>query len=71
MNETPELGLFAVNMRPTVEPEALAWLGRLADELGYESLWAGEHVVLPDPHGHAAGGADRRPVVRLGHGIAA
>ena len=49
MGETPKLGLFAVNMRPTVEPEAAAWLGRLAEELGYESLWAGEHVVLPDP----------------------
>ena len=49
MGETPELGLFAVNMRPAVEPEPVAWLGRLAEELGYESLWAGEHVVLPDP----------------------
>jgi probable F420-dependent oxidoreductase len=49
MSETPKMGLFAVNMRPSVEPEVAAWLGRLAEELGYESLWAGEHVVLPDP----------------------
>jgi probable F420-dependent oxidoreductase len=43
------MGLFAVNMAPSVQPEVAAWLGRLAEELGYESLWAGEHVVLPDP----------------------
>jgi probable F420-dependent oxidoreductase len=25
-------------------------LGALAEELGYDSLWLGEHVVVPDPH---------------------
>ncbi len=45
----PSLGLFALNQ--TAEPrETLARLGPLAEELGYESIWFGEHVVVPDPH---------------------
>jgi probable F420-dependent oxidoreductase len=44
-------GLFAVNMIPTVGPAELAKIGRLAEDLGYESLWAGEHPLLPDPAG--------------------
>ncbi|MFD0570574.1 TIGR03619 family F420-dependent LLM class oxidoreductase [Kitasatospora gansuensis] len=45
----PKLGLFAVNMEPTVGPAELAPLAALTEELGYESLWAGEHPVFPDP----------------------
>jgi probable F420-dependent oxidoreductase len=45
----PSLGLFGLNQ--TAEPrEALARIGPLAEELGYDSIWFGEHVVAPDPH---------------------
>jgi probable F420-dependent oxidoreductase len=44
---TPSIGLFAVNQHAS--GEALARLGPLAEELGYDSLWVGEHVVVPDP----------------------
>lgn len=44
-------GLFAVNMHPTARPHELADIARLAEDLGYESLWAGEHPILPDPPG--------------------
>ncbi|OHU28266.1 hypothetical protein BKG77_01620 [Mycobacteroides chelonae] len=47
-NDRPTVGLFAVNMQPTVHPAALGEIATLAEELGYDSLWAGEHVVLPD-----------------------
>jgi probable F420-dependent oxidoreductase len=43
------LGLFALNQHS----DGRAVLGRiapLAEELGYDSLWMGEHVVVPDPH---------------------
>jgi probable F420-dependent oxidoreductase len=43
------MGLFAMNMGVCSEPETLARIGRLADDAGFDSLWAGEHVVLPDP----------------------
>jgi probable F420-dependent oxidoreductase len=44
---TPSLGLFALNQH--AGPEALERLAPLAEELGYDSLWMGEHVVVPDP----------------------
>src|SRR5689334_1657143 len=31
------------------EPGSLAETARAAEAAGFESLWAGEHVVLPDP----------------------
>ena len=43
------LGLFSINMGPCSEPGALAAVARHAEAAGFESVWAGEHVVLPDP----------------------
>ncbi len=45
----PSIGLFALNQGATANREALGRLGLLAEELGYDSLWVGEHVVVPDP----------------------
>jgi probable F420-dependent oxidoreductase len=45
----PSLGLFALNQNLTANREGLARMGSLAEELGYDSLWVGEHVVVPDP----------------------
>lgn len=42
-------GLFSVNSYACSRPETAARIGRLAESAGFESLWAGEHVVLPDP----------------------
>ena len=47
--ESPSIGLFSMNTDPILRPDALARVATLAEELGYESLWAGEHPVLPDP----------------------
>src|SRR3954466_13985212 len=44
-----KLGLFSMNMGPCSEPDALATAATAAEEAGFDSLWAGEHVVLPDP----------------------
>jgi probable F420-dependent oxidoreductase len=43
------IGIFGLNTHASAEPKAGLRLVRLAEELGYESLWAGEHVVLPSP----------------------
>ena len=32
---------------PTQEPIDAAAIGRRAEELGFDSLWVGEHPVLP------------------------
>jgi probable F420-dependent oxidoreductase len=45
----PSIGLFAVNQNVTANREGMARIGSLAEELGYDSLWVGEHVVVPDP----------------------
>jgi probable F420-dependent oxidoreductase len=45
----PTIGLFAVNSHACAEPEAAARVAALAERLDYDSLWAGEHVVVPSP----------------------
>jgi len=44
-----KFGLFSVNMYACSYPEAAAGVARAAEAAGFESAWAGEHVVLPDP----------------------
>jgi probable F420-dependent oxidoreductase len=45
----PSLGLFGLNADSTVGRDAMGRIGALCEELGYESLWVGEHPLLPDP----------------------
>jgi len=56
------LGLVRVSMRQLSRPAALAAAARAAGAAGFDALWAGEHVVLPDPQVPA-------PAVRLVTGI--
>ena len=42
-------GLFSVNAYAACEPQTLTRLARAAEAAGFESLWGGEHIVLPDP----------------------
>ncbi|MDI5974701.1 LLM class F420-dependent oxidoreductase [Amycolatopsis magusensis] len=44
-----ELGVHGLNMKATLGPADTRRLAQLAEELGYTSWWAGEHVVLPSP----------------------
>lgn len=43
------IGVFGLNSYASAAPEAGLELARLAEDLGYDSLWAGEHIVLPSP----------------------
>jgi probable F420-dependent oxidoreductase len=45
----PTLGLFGTNMGVCATAEGAARIGTLAEELGYDSLWMGDHVVAPRP----------------------
>jgi probable F420-dependent oxidoreductase len=49
MAATMKFGLFSMNMGACSYPETAARVARAAEAVGFESLWAGEHVVLPDP----------------------
>lgn len=42
-------GLFAINIGPCAVPDVAVRVARAAEAAGFESLWTGEHVVLPDP----------------------
>lgn len=44
-----KIGIFGINSGICAQPDALAEVAELAEELGFDSLWTGEHVVLPDP----------------------
>ena len=44
-----EFGLFAANYGTCADPESAVAVARHAEAAGFESVWTGEHVVLPDP----------------------
>lgn len=44
-----QVGLFGINMNFMAQPSWTARVAQHAETLGFESLWTGEHVVLPDP----------------------
>jgi probable F420-dependent oxidoreductase len=44
-----KFGLFGINMNVCSNPDAAARVAQAAEAAGFESVWTGEHVVLPDP----------------------
>jgi alkanesulfonate monooxygenase SsuD/methylene tetrahydromethanopterin reductase-like flavin-dependent oxidoreductase (luciferase family) len=39
--------LFAINYGACADPDAAVAVAQHAEEVGFESVWAGEHFVLP------------------------
>ena len=56
-------GLFSINAYAAIEPRTAARLAKAAEEAGFESLWAGEHVVLPDPQAPPSPMAPTEPIL--------
>ena len=44
-----KLGYYGIGLGPCADPEVSARVARTAEDAGFESVWTGEHVVLPDP----------------------
>lgn len=44
-----KIGIFGINNGICVQPDTAIAAARAAEAAGFESLWTGEHVVLPDP----------------------
>jgi len=44
-----KFGLFGINIGACAQPQVAVNVARAAERAGFESLWTGEHVVLPDP----------------------
>ena len=47
--DTPALALFGINFGPMADPAVMIAVAQAAEAAGYESVWTGEHIVLPDP----------------------
>ncbi|HKV55498.1 MAG TPA: LLM class F420-dependent oxidoreductase [Candidatus Binataceae bacterium] len=44
-----KIALFGINTGPCANPATAAKVARAAEAAGFESLWTGEHIVLPEP----------------------
>jgi probable F420-dependent oxidoreductase len=44
-----KIGLFAINFGTCGDPETSVKVAQAAEAAGFESVWTGEHIVLPDP----------------------
>lgn len=44
-----KLGIFGVNNGLMADPDIAARVVKAAESAGFESVWTGEHIVLPDP----------------------
>ena len=42
-------GLYAINYGTCADPDSLVRVAQYAEAGGLDSLWAGEHIVLPSP----------------------
>jgi len=56
-------GLFSINSHASVTAEGMSRVARAAEGAGFESLWAGEHVVLPDPQAPPSPMAPTDPIL--------
>lgn len=56
-------GLFSINAHACTTAEAISRVARAAETAGFESLWAGEHVVLPDPQAPPSPMAPADPIL--------
>ncbi len=58
-----DLGLFGINMGSAATPEGMAEIASAAEAVGFESVWTGEHIVLPDPQEPPSPAAPETPMV--------
>jgi len=58
-----KLGIFGINTGPCAAPECAANVARAAEAAGFESVWTGEHVVLPDPQAPPSPAPPQHPML--------
>jgi probable F420-dependent oxidoreductase len=58
-----KFGIFGINTGPCAAPESAAKVARAAEAAGFESVWTGEHVVLPDPQAPPSPAPPRHPML--------
>jgi probable F420-dependent oxidoreductase len=60
---TMKIALFGINYGPAADPQAASQIARAAEAAGFESLWTGEHIVLPDPQAPPSPAAPETPFI--------
>ena len=45
-----DFGYFGFNVGPLNNADSIERVVVAAEQLGYESIWTGEHIILMDPH---------------------
>ncbi len=59
MADSVKLALFGLHRGSSADPDTIVRRARLAEEVGFEALWVGDHIALP------RGGADPAEQARL------
>jgi probable F420-dependent oxidoreductase len=44
-----QIGLFSINTGPCADPDTATEVAQACEAAGFDSVWTGEHIVLPDP----------------------
>ncbi len=65
-----KLGYFGIGSGPCADPDTAIAVARAAEESGFESLWTGEHVVLPDPRVRPSPAPPQFPMLEPGIALA-
>ena len=58
-----EFGLFGINNGALADPDSSVRAARAAETAGFDSVWTGEHVVLPDPQEPPSPAPPRMPML--------
>lgn len=45
----PSIGMFGINFGLMGDPSTMAAVAQACEAAGYDSVWTGEHIVLPEP----------------------
>lgn len=59
----PALGIFGINFGPMGQAATMVAVAQAAEAAGYDSVWTGEHIVLPDPQAPPAPASPETPFV--------
>ena len=60
---TMKFGLFGINNGALADPDSSVRAARAAEAVGFDSVWTGEHVVLPDPQKPPSPAPPRLPML--------
>lgn len=62
-----KLALYGLHRGSSADPDTMARRARMAEEVGFEALWVGDHIALPVDSGDPPGHPRIEAVVTLAH----